>query len=62
MALVDVIPAPDNPHKGEALTDAQARGALVFKKALAEELRTENPLPFEVVLPTFEGPLASPEM
>ncbi|MCY1016490.1 c-type cytochrome [Pyxidicoccus sp. MSG2] len=32
-SFIDVIPAPDNPHKREALTDAQARGALVFKKA-----------------------------
>ncbi|WP_163996218.1 c-type cytochrome [Pyxidicoccus caerfyrddinensis] len=32
-SFIDVIPVPDNPHKREALTDAQARGALVFKKA-----------------------------
>ncbi|MCP3138973.1 c-type cytochrome [Pyxidicoccus xibeiensis] len=35
-AFVDVIPAPDNPHKREALTDAQARGAQVFKKAACD--------------------------
>jgi YVTN family beta-propeller protein len=32
-SFIDVIPVPDNPHKREVLTDAQARGALVFKKA-----------------------------
>jgi YVTN family beta-propeller protein len=35
-AFIDVIPAPDNPHKREALTDAQARGAQVFKKAACD--------------------------
>jgi len=35
-AFIDVIPAPDNPYRREALTDAQARGALVFKKAACD--------------------------
>lgn len=35
-SFIDVIPTPDNPHKLEALTEAQARGALVFKKAACD--------------------------
>ncbi|MFP2928601.1 c-type cytochrome [Pyxidicoccus sp. 3LG] len=35
-AFVDVIPTPDNPHKRETPTDAQARGAQVFKKAACD--------------------------
>ncbi|HZI12565.1 MAG TPA: c-type cytochrome [Myxococcus sp.] len=35
-AFIDVIPAPDNPYKREALTDAQVRGAAVFKKAACD--------------------------
>ncbi|WP_002635395.1 c-type cytochrome [Myxococcus hansupus] len=31
--FMDVLPAPDNPHKHEGLTDAQARGAVAFQKA-----------------------------
>lgn len=32
-AFIDVIPTPDNPYKRAALTEAQARGEQVFKKA-----------------------------
>ncbi len=35
-AFIDVIPAPDNPYRREALTDAQTRGAAVFKKAACD--------------------------
>ncbi|MBZ4414951.1 c-type cytochrome [Myxococcus sp. RHSTA-1-4] len=35
-SFIDVIPAPDNPHKRDVLTEAQARGAQVFKKAACD--------------------------
>ncbi|WP_426749341.1 c-type cytochrome [Myxococcus sp. Y35] len=34
--FIDVLPAPDNPHKREVLTEAQARGAEVFRKAACD--------------------------
>lgn len=36
-AFIDVLPTPDNPYKREALTEAQARGAQVFKKAACDD-------------------------
>ncbi|MCP3058270.1 c-type cytochrome [Myxococcus sp. K38C18041901] len=35
-AFIDVIPTPDNPYRGSALTAAQARGEQVFKKAACD--------------------------
>lgn len=35
-AFIDVVPAPDNPYKRDTLTEAQARGAQVFKKAACD--------------------------
>ena len=35
-SFIDVIPVPDNPHKGQTLTEAQRRGAEVFKKAACD--------------------------
>jgi YVTN family beta-propeller protein len=36
-AFMDTVPAPDNPHRREELTDAQRRGAEVFLKARCDE-------------------------
>ena len=35
-AFIDTIPATDNPSRGEPLTEAQARGAALFKKAVCD--------------------------
>ncbi|RKG91709.1 hypothetical protein D7V97_41660, partial [Corallococcus sp. CA053C] len=35
-AFIDTIPATDNPFQGEPLTEAQARGAALFKKAACD--------------------------
>ncbi|RKH54342.1 c-type cytochrome [Corallococcus llansteffanensis] len=35
-AFIDTIPATDNPFRGEPLTEAQARGAALFKKAACD--------------------------
>ncbi|MCY1035549.1 c-type cytochrome [Corallococcus sp. BB11-1] len=35
-AFIDTIPATDNPHRGEPLNEAQARGAALYKKAACD--------------------------
>lgn len=40
LAFMDAQPAPDNPHRLEVMSDAQLRGAQVFKKAGCDTCHT----------------------